>query len=153
MWGGVSLLPHSLSHFINISCSHPVTCPFVNDPPVLSEQRLARSFLPFLLPVRRGNHSFQRDLTQGELDSTKGPRVRMQATVRNPRRCPAGARQERLLRVRFSCLLSGSCRKDKPSRFCCDRACTQLSMLLERCGRLQGRCHLRPWVCQAPVYK
>lgn len=51
---------------------------FVNNPPVLPEQRLPNSFLIFLLPVRRGNHSFQEKLTQREPDSTLGSRVRTQ---------------------------------------------------------------------------
>lgn len=106
-WGGISFSLLILSLTLSIFPEHTLSCaPFVNNPLLLSEQRLACSFLPFLPPVRRGNHSLQRNLTQGELNSTKGSRVRMQGRVRNPRQCPAGARQERLLHMCFSYLLS-----------------------------------------------
>lgn len=51
-----------------------VTSGLVNNFPVISEQRLPASFLPFLLPVRIGNHNFQERLPHRELGSKGGQR-------------------------------------------------------------------------------
>lgn len=93
-------------YFLNPACQ---AC-FVNNPPVLSEQRLPNSFLIFLLAVRRGNHSFQENLTQRELDSTLGSRVRMHEEVRK-RRHPDRLHRKSFASA-FPCLLC----QDVPGR-------------------------------------
>lgn len=61
---GTLSLPLSVSLY-QFFLSTPCPVPFVHNPPVLSEQRLACSFLPFLSAVRKGNHNLQRNLTLG----------------------------------------------------------------------------------------
>lgn len=108
----LSLSPHSLSLYQYFLSNNPVLCPFLLTTFQFPSKGWLAAFPSCCLAVGKEITILQRALPR-ETGLHQRSRVRMQGNSEKPQ--PAGAQQEGLLPMRFSCFLSGSCRKENHS--------------------------------------